>query len=77
MDRYLKIDLTKAASEELNRLVKSTGLSPEMVWQKSFNLLRAYLKADARGDAWIILPCTSVDNLSNYSRVVVPGISNR
>jgi hypothetical protein len=83
----MEIDLTQAASEEVDRIVKLTGLTPRMVWQKSFNLFRAYLEACARGEAWVVyrpecdifptaqLGSTSEENLQGYSRVVVPGIN--
>ena len=74
----MKIDLTKAAAKDLDRIVARTGLTPQAVLRKSLFFLHAYLKADARGDAWVILPNTSVDNLDDYPRVVTPKwIPNR
>lgn len=72
----MNIDLTQEATEELDRIVKCTGLSPRMVWQKSFNLFRAYLEARSRGDNWIVLESTDIDDLPNHSRVIVPGVPN-
>lgn len=71
----IEIKLTKEADEELNRLSDLTGFTRKRIIQHAFTLFRLYVETRSQGDEWILLPNTSLDDLSGFDRIDIPGLN--